>query len=179
MFVATEQSVPWWALVIRGIAAIIFGLIALVLPGITLIVLIALYGAYAIVNGVAELIGAFQAAERHRRWWPLVLEGIVSILAGIVAFVWPGITALVLVLIIGAWAIITGVLEVIAGLRFGSWLLDLAGVISVLFGIFLVVSPGAGALSLLWLIGVYALVFGILLLVHGISLRSSGGRVAV
>lgn len=179
MFVMTERSVPWWSPVIRGIVAILFGLGALIWPGLTLFVLIALYGAYAIINGIAELIGAFQAAERRLRWWPLVLGGIVSILAGIVAFVWPGITALVLVFVIGAWAFITGILEIIGAFRFGSWLLGIAGALSVLFGVILYVFPGAGALSLVWLIGAYALIFGILLVLFGISLHSAPGRAAL
>jgi uncharacterized membrane protein HdeD (DUF308 family) len=173
MFVLAERSQPWWVLVIRGIAAIVFGIGALVWPGVTLIVLIALFAAYAIVDGLVALIGAVQAAEAHRRWLPLLLEGIVGIIAGIIALVWPGMTALVLLWIIGAWAIITGILEVAAGLRFGAWALALAGVLSAVFGVILFVAPGAGLLSLLWLIGIYALIFGVLLLVHGFSLRAS------
>jgi uncharacterized membrane protein HdeD (DUF308 family) len=173
MFVLAERSQPWWALVIRGIAGILFGIGALVWPDVTLIVLIALFAAYAIVDGVAALIGAVQAAEAHRRWLPLVLEGIVGIIAGVVALVWPGMTALVLLWVIGAWAIITGLFEIAAGLRFGAWALTLAGVLSLIFGIVLFVAPGAGLLSLLWLIGGYALVFGVLLLIHGFSLRAS------
>ena len=179
MYVTTERSQPWWALVIRGIAAIVFGLGALFWPGVSLLVLVILYGAYAIVDGVAALVGAFQAAERHRRWWPLVLEGIVGILAGLIAFVWPGITAIVLVWIIGAWAIIQGCLEIAAGLRFASWVLTIAGILSVIFGMILLVFPGAGALSLAWLMGAYALVFGVLLLVHGFGLRTHSGHAAV
>lgn len=176
MFVLAEQSQPWWAMVVRGIAAIVFGIGALFWPAVTLIVLIALFAAYAVVDGVAALIGAVQAAETHRRWLPLLLEGIVGILAGIIALVWPGMTALVLLFVIGAWAIITGVLEIAAGLRFGAWALTLAGVLSLIFGIILVVAPGAGLLSLLWLIGSYALVFGVLLLIHGFSLRASSPK---
>lgn len=179
MFIVTTRSIPWWSPVIRGIVAILFGLAALIWPGITLIFLIALYGAYAIVDGLASLVGAFQAAERQRSWWALLLGGIVSILAGIVAFVWPGITALVLLFVIGAWAVVTGILAVIAAFRFGSWLLGLAGVLSVLFGVILYAFPGAGALSLVWLIGAYALIFGILLVLFGISLHSSQGQAAL
>src|SRR5215471_18334955 len=119
MFVLAEQSQPWWVMVVRGIAAIIFGIGALVSPGATLIVLIALFAAYSVVDGIAALFGAVQAAEAHRRWLPLLFEGIVGIIAGIIAIAWPGMTAIVLLFVIGAWAIITGVLEIAAGLRFG------------------------------------------------------------
>jgi uncharacterized membrane protein HdeD (DUF308 family) len=176
MFVLAERSQPWWVLVVRGIAAIVFGIVALVSPGATLIVLIAVFAAYAVVDGIAALIGAVQAAEAHRRWWPLLLEGVVSIIAGIIAIRWPGMTAIVLLLVIGAWAIITGVLKIAAGLRFGAWALTVAGVLSVIFGVILFVAPGAGLLSLLWLIGTYALIFGILMLIHGISLRASAPK---
>jgi uncharacterized membrane protein HdeD (DUF308 family) len=173
MFVLAERTQPWWVLVIRGIAGIVFGIGALAWPGMTLIVLIAIFAVYAIVDGVVALIGAVQAAEAHRRWLPLILEGFVGIIAGIIALVWPGMTALVLLWIIGAWALLTGLLEIVAGLRFGAWALALAGVLSLIFGIILFAAPGAGILGLLWLIGIYALIFGVLLLIHGFSLRAS------
>jgi uncharacterized membrane protein HdeD (DUF308 family) len=173
MFVLAERSQPWWVLVIRGIAAVVFGVLTLLMPGITLIFLVSLFAAYAIIDGVAALIGTVQAAEAHRRWWPLLLEGIVSIVAGIIAIAMPGITALVLLYLVAAWAIVTGAIEVAAGLRFGAWALALAGVLSVIFGVVLVIAPGAGLLSLLWLIGSFTLVFGVLMLIHGFSLRAS------
>src|ERR1700738_4736117 len=101
----------WWALALRGIIAVIFGLVALLMPGLTLFALIIVYGAYALVDGVFTIVAAVRAAGEHERWWVLLLEGLLGIAAGIIAFVWPGLTALVLLYIIAAWAIVTGVLE--------------------------------------------------------------------
>jgi len=159
----------WWAVALRGIVAILFGLGAFLWPGITLGVLILLYGAYAIVDGIFALIAAVRGAARHERWVWLLLEGIVDIAAGVIAFVWPGITALVLLYLIAAWALVTGISEIAAAIRLrqaisNEWLLALAGVASILFGIILFVAPGAGALAVVWIIGAYALVFGIILL---------------
>lgn len=160
----------WWAVAIRGVVAIIFGLIALLWPGIALSALILVFGAYAIVDGIFALIAAVRAAEHHAAWWVLAIEGIIGIIAGIVAFVWPGLTALALLYVIAAWALVTGIFEILAAFRLRhegteSWILGLAGIASIIFGLLLLIFPGAGALALLWLIGVYAIIFGILLLV--------------
>jgi uncharacterized membrane protein HdeD (DUF308 family) len=184
----------WWLLVVRGVLGILFGILALVWPGATIAALVLLFGAYAIVDGVATLYAAItgrEGADRglsrrparggHRVW--LAIEGLLGIGAGLVAFFWPGITALVLLWVIAFWAILTGVMEVAAAIRLrremdNEWLLGLAGVASVLFGILLLVLPGAGALALIWLIGVYALVFGVILIVLGLRLRGVGHRPA-
>jgi uncharacterized membrane protein HdeD (DUF308 family) len=159
----------WWAVGLRGLAALVFGVLALLWPGLTLVVLVALFGAYALVDGLLALGATVRAATRHRAWGLLLLEGLAGLALGLLTFVWPGMTALVLVYLIAAWALITGVLEV--GTAFSArgegahaWLWGLAGVASVLFGLLLVVFPGAGALTVVWVIGVYALVFGVLLL---------------
>lgn len=159
----------WWAVAIRGVVAILFGLAAFIWPGLTLAFLIALFGAYAFVDGVFAIVAAFRAAERNVRWWPLAVEGVLGILAAIAVVVWPGLTALALLYLIAAWAIVTGIFEVIGAVQMrdagGSALvLGLAGVASVIFGIILVIFPGAGALAVLWLIGTYAIIFGGLLL---------------
>jgi len=169
----------WWALALRGLAAILFGIAALVVPHITLAVLIALFGAYALVDGVFALIAAGRAAERQTRWWPLALEGVVGIVVGILTFAWPGVTALILLYFIAYWAIITGVFELIAAIRLrqeisGEWLLGLGGVLSVIFGLLLIIFPGAGALTIVWLIGLYSLIFGVALVALGLRLRSGG-----
>lgn len=167
----------WWAVVLRGVFAVIFGLLALIWPGATLFVLIMLFGAYALVDGVFALIAAFRVAGGDR--WPLLLEGVVGILIGLLTFFWPGVTALVLLSFIAAWAIITGIFEIVAAIRLrreieGEWALGLAGVASLIFGVLLILFPGAGALSLIWLIGAYAIVFGILLILLGLRLRGMG-----
>ena len=166
----------WWALALRGIFAVLLGLAAFVLPGITLAVFVALFGAYAVVDGVLAIIAGVRAAERHERWWSPVLKGLAGIVAGVLAFVWPALTALALLYLIAAWAIVTGVLEILAAVHLhrahGEWLLVLNGVLSVLFGFLVIVWPGAGLLTLLWLIGTYAIVFGVVLLVLAFRLRN-------
>jgi len=166
----------WWALALRGIFAILLGLAALVLPGVTLAVLVALFGAYAVVDGVLAIIAGVRAAERHERWWSLILKGLAGIVAGVLAFVWPALTALALLYLIAGWAIVTGVLEIVAAVHLhrahGEWLLILNGVWSILFGLFVIVWPGAGVLTLLWIVGVYAIVFGAMLLVLAFRLRN-------
>jgi uncharacterized membrane protein HdeD (DUF308 family) len=165
----------WWVVALRGVAAVIFGILALVWPAITLGALVLLFGAYALVDGVCALWTAATggpAASGRRPW--LVLEGVAGVAAGIVTFVWPDITALALLAVIAAWAFVTGVLEIVAAVRLrreieGEWLMVLSGVLSVVFGILLIINPAAGALAVTWLIGAYAIVFGVVLL--GLAMR--------
>ncbi|MHB8733140.1 MAG: HdeD family acid-resistance protein [bacterium] len=166
----------WWALALRGVFAIIFGLIALFMPGLTLLALVFVFGAYSLVDGIFGVAAAVRAAEAHNRWGWLLVEGIAGILAGVIAFVVPGITAIVLLYLIAAWALVTGVFELIAGFRLrghlaNEWLLLLGGAASIILGVLLIVHPGAGALALLWLIGFYALLFGVLMLLLAFRLR--------
>ena len=173
------SSRHWWAFALRGIAAILFGILAFAWPGITLAVLVLLWGAYALVDGVLAVISAFRTDNDHR--WGLLLEGVVGIAAGIVTFALPGLTALVLVYIIAAWALITGVLELVAAFRLrrairDEWWLVLGGIASVVFGVVLLAAPGAGALALIWLIAVYAIVFGVLMLALALRLHGMGQR---
>lgn len=166
----------WWALVLRGIAAIAFGILAFVWPQITLTALVFLWGAYALVDGAFAIAAGIKTYGENKRWWLLLLEGILGVGAGIVAFVIPGITALILLILIAAWAIVTGVFEIIAAIQLrkeikGEWLLALAGVASILFGVLLLFNPGAGALAVVWLIGAYAIVFGALLIALGLRLH--------
>jgi uncharacterized membrane protein HdeD (DUF308 family) len=168
-------------LALRGLAAIVFGVLAFVWPDITLFALVLLFGAYMLVDGIFAIVAAVRAAGREARWWLLLIEGVLGVLAGLVAAFWPGLTALALLYFIAAWAIVSGILEVIGAIRLrreieGEWALGLSGALSVLFGILLVVIPApAGLLSLVWLIGAYALVFGVLLLVLAFRLRSAPG----
>ena len=166
----------WWALALRGLFALLLGLAAMVLPGVTLAAFVALFGAYAVVDGVLAIIAGVRAAERHERWWSPVLRGLAGIVAGVLAFVWPALTALALLYLIAAWAIVTGVLEIVAAVHLhrahGEWLLILNGVLSILFGLLTIVWPGAGLITLLWMIGIYAVVFGAALLVLAFRLRA-------
>jgi uncharacterized membrane protein HdeD (DUF308 family) len=167
MFAVEQLARHWWVVALRGIAAVLFGILAFVWPGLTLAVLVILFGAYALVDGILALIAAFRGETGHRI--ALALEGIVSVLAGLAAFAWPGLTALVLLYIIAIWAIITGIIEIVEAVRLRQaihnelWLI-IGGVLSILFGIILIVAPGAGALAVIYLIGAYAVIFGIALL---------------
>ena len=166
----------WWALALRGVIAILFGGIALLDSGIALYALVIVFGAYALVDGVFNVIAAVRAAESHHRWGWLLFSGIAGILAGLITFRWPNITALVLLYVIAYWAIVTGILELVAGFRLrghaaNEWALLLGGAASIVFGVILFIHPGAGALAVLGLIAIYAFIFGALMIVLGLRLR--------
>jgi uncharacterized membrane protein HdeD (DUF308 family) len=179
---AQPQALPsetghWWALAIRGAIAILFGLAALLRPGIALQALILLFGAYALVDGVFAVVGVFGGTRGGTPRWLLLIEGIAGILAGLIAFVLPGLTAIVLLYLIAVWAIVTGIFEIATAIRLrqeitGEWALIIGGALSILFGVILaVIGPVAGLLSLIWLIGVYAVAFGILMLITAFQVR--------
>jgi uncharacterized membrane protein HdeD (DUF308 family) len=165
----------WWTLVVRGVAGIAFGIFTLVAPRTSLLAIVYVWGAYAIIDGIGALASAWRNDRGGRGW--LIFEGIVGIGAGIVAFAWTGLTALFLLIMIASWAVITGVIELIAAFRLrreieGEWLLAASGVLSVILGIVLFMAPGAGIVALLWTIGVYAIVFGGMLIALGFRVRS-------
>ena len=179
---AQSQALPsetghWWALALRGVIAIIFGLAALLRPGIALEALILLFGAYALVDGVFAIVGVFGGTRGGTPRWLLLIEGIAGILAGLIAFVLPGLTAILLLYLIAAWAIIKGISEIATAIRLrkeitSEWALIIGGAFSILFGVILaVVGPIAGLVSLIWLIGIYAFVFGILMLITAFAVR--------
>lgn len=175
-------TTTWWVLLIRGVLAILFGILALAWPGITILALVILFGAYAIVNGIFTLIGAFCGTSGQSRGW-LIFSGIISVIAGIVAFVWPGITTLALLLVIAAWFVVTGVFEVIAAIALrkeidGEWVMILSGVLSVVFGALLFIWPASGALALTWLIGVFAIIFGIAMVFLAFRVKKLGSSAA-
>ena len=166
----------WWLLLLRGLFAIAFGILAWVQPGITLAALVLIFGVYSMADGISCLWMAIAGPKGHEYWWLVLLEGLLGVGIGLIAFLAPGITAVWLVFYIAIWAIATGVLEIAAAIRLrkevdGEWMLLLAGVASLLLGVALAVQPGAGALALLWLIGSYAIVFGVLLLVLAVKIR--------
>jgi uncharacterized membrane protein HdeD (DUF308 family) len=162
----------WWVLMLRGIFAVLFGVAAFAWPGPTLVALVFLYGAYALVDGVTALwAGAFA-----RAWW-LVLSGVLGIIVGVGTFFYPGITAVALFYLIAAWAVSRGIFEIVAGIALrkqitGEWALILGGIFSIIFGVVLVAYPVPGVLALVWLIGTYALVFGVTMIVMAFQLRS-------
>jgi len=171
---AMSLAQNWWALALRGAAAILFGLVALFWPPGAIAALVAVFGAYALVDGIFNLVGAVRAGRAGQRWGALVFEGVVSILVGFITLFWPRLTALALVLWVAAWSLVTGVAEIVAAIRLrkqieGEWLLVLSGILSVAFGILLFISPLVGAIAIAIWIGAYSLVFGALLV--GLSLR--------
>src|ERR1700693_1486086 len=163
----------WWALALRGLVALMFGLLTFVLPGITLVTLVLLFGAYALADGIFNVIAFFRVASHQ---CALLVEDVIGIIAAVLTFAWPAITAIVLLYVIAFWAIFTGVFEIIAGIRLrkvitNEWLLLVMGLLSLLFGVLILFAPGAGALAIVLWIGAYALVFGVFLLALAFRLR--------
>ena len=169
----------WWVILLRGIFAILFGIAAFIWPGLTIEALVLLFGAYALADGIVAVIVGIQQYGEIQRWWAVVLEGIAGIALGVLTLFWPGTTTTVLLAFIAAWAIVTGVFEIVAAVALrkviqGEWTLILAGAASVLFGVLMVLQPAAGAVAIIWLIGAYALIFGVLLSFLALQLRSLG-----
>jgi uncharacterized membrane protein HdeD (DUF308 family) len=165
----------WWLEVLRGVAAIIFGVLAFVWPGITLFTLVLLWGAYALVDGVLAIAAAVTGNNPMPRWW-LAIVGLAGIGAGILTFVYPGLTAFILLIFIAVWAIVLGIFEIYGAIKLrkeieGEWLLILNGALSIVFGLVLLYRPGAGALAVVWIIGAYAVILGIIYVMFGLKLR--------
>lgn len=169
----------WWMLALRGLVAVVFGILAFVWPGMTLVALVYLFGAYALADGILALAAAFSAPKGYPGFGGLIFGGLVSIATGVLAFLWPGITTAALLILIAAWAIVTGVMEIVAAVELRrvithEWLLILAGIVSVVFGGLILMRPSSGALALIWWIGGFALVFGILLMALSFRVRRWG-----
>jgi uncharacterized membrane protein HdeD (DUF308 family) len=169
----------WWLIALRGVAALVFGLITLFQPALGLVAMVLLFGTYALADGLLKIWSAIAHRRDQPHWVATLAGGLLGVAAGLVAFFWPGITALSLLFVIAAWAIITGVTEIATALRLrktitGEWALAGVGVLSILFGVLIAAFPGAGALAVALWIGVYATVIGVLLLVVGFSLLSWG-----
>ena len=163
----------WWLILLRGVCAVIFGVLTFIWPGVTLLTLVLLYGAYALIDGAIAIWAAIVGGEPAPRWW-LLIVGLLGIAAGLVTLLMPGVTALVLLFFIAFWAILTGVMQIVGAIRLrkeidNEWMLAASGVLSVLFGVILIVQPGAGALGLIFVIGAYAVIYGVILI--GLALR--------
>ncbi|MGZ4962296.1 MAG: HdeD family acid-resistance protein [Limisphaerales bacterium] len=174
--VAGLVSRNWWVFALRGLAAIIFGVLAWVWPGMTLLALVYLFGIYAIVFGILSLVAAGNVPKGFPRFGNIIFSGLLSIAAGVIAFVMPGLTAMALLFLIAFWAIVTGITEITAAIRLrkilrNEWWLALVGVCSVVFGLLLIVRPGAGALAVLWWIGTFAIIIGALLIAFAFEVR--------
>lgn len=167
----------WWALAIRGVLGVTFGVLVLFYPAAAVVVLVLLFGAYAAVDGIFAIVAALLAAKAHERWWPFVFEGVVGLAIGAIIFYRPGMTAFALYLLIAAWAIVTGIFEIVAAIRVraaiaNEILLLIGGVASILFGVLMVVFPMVGWLAIVWLIGFYAILFGVLMIGFALRVRS-------
>jgi uncharacterized membrane protein HdeD (DUF308 family) len=171
----TSLAQNWWTFTLRGVFAILFGILAFVAPGATLTTLVYVFGFYAILNGVFALYAAWNLRS-FDRWWVFLLEGLLGIAAGVIAFFYPGATALAFLSIIAAWAILVGILQIVGAIRLrtvieNEWSMGLGGLASVVFGVLLVVWPRSGLVTISWIIGFYAIAFGVMLLVLGSRLR--------
>jgi uncharacterized membrane protein HdeD (DUF308 family) len=167
----------WWMLAVRGGITLLFGILAILWPNITLLWLVALFAAFALLGGAVSIYGAVKHRNSDDDWWLVLLLGLVSLGAGVVAIVHPALTALVFVLLMGANALATGILDIAVAIRLrkliqGEWLLILAGIVSIVFGVLVFLYPGAGALALVWLISLYAVATGILLLALAFRARA-------
>ena len=181
--VADILSQRWTFVLLRGLAAIAFGVLTWLRPGLSLATLVFFFGAYALLDGILATTTAIEGRHQEEHWWLLLLAGLVGVGVGILTFMTPGITAIALLFYIAVWAIARGVLEIAVAIRVrkevdGEWRLILAGLASVGFGVLLMVRPGAGALTALWLIGSYAVAFGILLVMLAFKVRALSHRLA-
>jgi len=165
-------------LVVRGVVSVVFGVVAFVWPGVTIAALVVIFGVYALIDGVTNLVLGLTRTPIHGRSWAMALQGLVGIAAGVLTFVWPAVTALALVIFIGAWAIVTGAFEIAAAIKLrkviaGEWMLALSGLISLVFGVLVLAFPAAGEVGIAWVLGVYATLAGIVLIALGVRLRSA------
>ena len=177
---AAAMARNWWVLLLRGIVAIVFAVLTWMQPGISLAALVLVFGIYVLADGILGIWAAFSGRQENRHWWVLLLWGLVSVAVGVLTFVNPGITGLVLLMYIAAWAVITGVLQIVAAIRLrkeiqGEWLMGLSGLLSIVFGGLLVARPGAGALAVAWIIAAYAFIFGVLLVMLAFKVRKLNG----
>lgn len=167
----------WKSIALRGVVAILFGIAIIVWPGISLAALVSLFGFFALIGGFLFIVAAIRQRRTDEPWWLLLLEGILGILVGIIVFSSPGVTGLFLVYLIAAWAVVSGIFQIVTAIQLrhqieGEWLLIMSGIASLIFGLLLAIWPGAGALAVLWIIGAYIVFFGILQLILAFRLRN-------
>ncbi|MCS3928838.1 uncharacterized membrane protein HdeD (DUF308 family) [Bradyrhizobium elkanii] len=167
----------WWLFTLRGVLGIVFGILALIFPGPTILSLVLLFSAYMLVDGIFGIISSVRAIRRKEdRWGLLIFEGLLDIATGVVAFLWPGLTVVAFVWLLAAWAIVSGGLMTAAGFRLnvehGRWWLVLGGLLSLAYGVLLIITPLIGAIVFTWWLGAYALVFGVALVIFSLKLRS-------
>ena len=166
----------WWLLLLRGVVALIFALLTWMQPATSIAAMVLVFGIYVLADGVLGIWAAISGRQQNRHWWVLLLWGLASVVVGVLTFIMPGVTGLVLLMYIAAWAIITGVLQIVAAIRLrkeirGEWLMVVSGLLSIIFGGLLVAQPGAGALAVAWIIAAYAFIFGVLLVLLAFKVR--------
>lgn len=166
----------WWMYALRGLIAIAFGVGALLWPGQALGALVLLFGVYALADGIFAIFAGIASYRYFERWWAILLEGVAGVVIGLLTFFLPNVTAIAMLYFIATWALITGVLEIVAAIQFrrviaGEWMLILGGLLSILFGVLMFVFPLAGAMSVIWVIGIYAVFFGISEIIFAFRLR--------
>lgn len=182
----TMLQLKWWHFLVRGLVAIAFGVLAIAWPGAMLVTLVILFGAFVLADGLLAIVTGIATAKSADRWWAMLLAGIAGVVVGVLTFIWPGMTALVLLYLIAAWSLTRGVLEIAAAIRLrkvvrGEWVLVLSGILSILLAAVLFVFPGAGALGMIWVIGAYAIADGALLGILGfrlLKLKRDAGKAA-
>jgi len=172
----SEMAHDWWMFLVRGLAAIIFGALALIWPSQAWLALVVLFGVFAVIDGIVNVIAGLNFQRYFDRWWAILVEGVVGILVGVFTFIWPNIVSNVLFYFVAAWAVMTGILEIVAAIRIqpfilGEWSMILGGILSILFGILLFVYPAAGLVGLVWAIGLYAILYGVLQIVFSSRLH--------
>jgi uncharacterized membrane protein HdeD (DUF308 family) len=175
-------SETWGLLMVRGVLAVIFGVIAITMPGPALLAVVILFGAYAFVDGIVAIIAFFGARGRKGAWW-LLFAGILGLMAGVLTLFFPGMTALALLSLVAAWSIVTGVFAIAAAIRLrkeltGEWRLYLAGALSITFGVLLVLNAATGLLALMWLMGFYAILYAVMLISLALRVRHIRGEMA-
>ncbi|NEW96691.1 HdeD family acid-resistance protein [Rhodopseudomonas sp. BR0G17] len=173
---SARLATNWWLFLLRGAFGIIFGLLAFLLPGPTMLSLVLLFSAYMLVDGIAAIISAVRAMRRSGQWGLLMFEGLLNIAVGVAAFIWPGLTVIAFLLLVAAWAIVSGALLTIAGFRLkldhGRWWMVSGGLLSIVYGALLVAMPLIGAVVLTWWMGAYAMAFGAALVILSFKLRA-------
>ncbi len=166
----------WWILIVRGIAAILFGVVAFIWPGLTGLVLVMAFGAFALIDGVFAVVTGISRLGHSSRGWAFLVEGLLGVGVGVAALLLPSLVAVALIYLIAAWAVITGIFEIVSAVQLrkeitNEWALGIGGLLSILFGVLVMFQPATGGLALVWILGGYAIAFGILLIVAGIRLR--------
>jgi uncharacterized membrane protein HdeD (DUF308 family) len=172
----------WWVLLIRGLLAIALGVLAFAWPGITLLALVTLYGAYCLVDGITAIVLGASGKGEGRNWWEMILVGVLGVAAGVITFLWPGITTTALLVIIASVSIVRGISEIVSAVKLRKlieheWLLGLAGAASIAFGVMLFARPAAGMLAMIWWFGIWAIVFGIFAVGQSLRLHSLKNRI--